>query len=142
MEISEQIIKVLDNLAERFGVVIDWSQENVLPYIQDLSDRIVRCDIAKSCIWIILGLLFIFSGLLFITQQRRISIKNKKHTFLFDEDGDFRNEYYDDLQMLFIVFYVIISIIAFIFVVFNVFNIIQDVYLPEKLIIYTIKSLM
>ena len=141
MEISEQIIKVLDNLAEKFGVIIDWSQENALPYIQDLSDRIVRYDIAKSCIWIILRLLFIFSGLLFITQQRRISIKNKKHTFLFDEDGDFRNEYYDDLQMLFIIFYVILSIFAFIFVVFNVFSIIQDIYLPEKLILDTIKSL-
>ena len=137
MEISEQIIKVLDNLAERFGVIIDWSQENVLPYIQDLSDRIVICDIAKSCIWIILGLLFIFGSLLFITQQRRISIKNKKCTLLFDEDGDFRDEYCD----LFIIFYVILSIFAFIFVVFNVFSIIQDIYLPEKLILDTIKSL-
>lgn len=142
MEISEQIIKVLDNLAERFGMVIDWSQENVLPYIQDLSDRIVRYDIAKSCIWIILGLLFIFGGLLFITQQRRISIKNKKRTFLFDEDGDFRNGYYEDSQTLFVVFYVIISIIFIIFIISNVFDIIRDIYLPEKLIIYTIKSLM
>lgn len=138
MEISEQIIKALDNLAERFGVIIDWSQENVLPYIQDLSDRIIICDIAKSCIWIILGLLFIFGSLLFITQQRRISIKNKKCTLLFDEDGDFINEYCD----LFIVFYVVLSIFASIFVIFSIFNIIQDVYLPEKLILDTIKSLI
>ena len=30
---SDEIIKVIDELGKRFGIVIDWSSENVLPYI-------------------------------------------------------------------------------------------------------------
>lgn len=33
MEVSKQIIEVLDNLCEKFGVVIDWNAKNVLPYV-------------------------------------------------------------------------------------------------------------
>lgn len=29
---SEEIIKVLDNLAERFGVAVDWTSTNVSHY--------------------------------------------------------------------------------------------------------------
>lgn len=30
---SDEIIKILDDLGQRFGVVIDWSSENVMPYL-------------------------------------------------------------------------------------------------------------
>ena len=35
---SDEVIKVIDALAERFGIVIDWSSENVIPYLQQLCD--------------------------------------------------------------------------------------------------------
>lgn len=30
---SQEIINVLDNLGEKFGIAIDWSNENILPYL-------------------------------------------------------------------------------------------------------------
>lgn len=35
---SNEIIKVLDDLSERLGIAIDWSSQNVMPYLQDLMD--------------------------------------------------------------------------------------------------------
>ena len=140
MEVSEQIIKVLDNLCEKFGIVIDWSQENILPYVQDLCSRMVKYDIAKSCVWIALGLLFIISGLIIIIKTRKNAIKTEKDNLLFTKKGNINS--YELFPYLFFTLYGVISIIFLIVVIFNIFNIIQDLYLPEKLIVNTIKQFM
>ena len=39
---DQQIINVLDDLSTRFGVVVDWTSDNVLPYLEDLYSRLVK----------------------------------------------------------------------------------------------------
>ena len=41
MEISEQVIKVLDAVCDKFGIAIDWSSNNVIPYIEQLRNKII-----------------------------------------------------------------------------------------------------
>lgn len=36
MTVSEQIISVLDALCEKFGIAINWTEENVIPYVEIL----------------------------------------------------------------------------------------------------------
>ena len=36
---SEKIIKVIDALADKFGLAIDWTSANVMPYVQDLTGK-------------------------------------------------------------------------------------------------------
>ena len=31
---SNEIIKVLDALSDKLGIAVDWTSENVLPYLQ------------------------------------------------------------------------------------------------------------
>ena len=45
---SEEIIKALDDLGDRFGIAIDWTSENVLPYLQNLMDRFITYNIAMN----------------------------------------------------------------------------------------------
>lgn len=54
---SSQIIEVLDALCAKFGIVVDWTTTNVLPYAQDLCSRIVRYEIAKAIIFIVVSIL-------------------------------------------------------------------------------------
>ena len=54
---SSEIIAVLDDLAKRFGIVINWSSENVLPYVQALIKKLVNYEIATSILWIMVGLI-------------------------------------------------------------------------------------
>jgi hypothetical protein len=42
MDISNEIIEVLDHLSEKFGVVINWSSENVMPYVQELCGKYIN----------------------------------------------------------------------------------------------------
>ena len=66
MNVSEQIINVLDALCEKFGIAIDWTAANVLPYVQDLCGRIITYSIAKDIATIILIIIgFIISLFVF-----------------------------------------------------------------------------
>lgn len=56
MEVSKQIIEVVDALAQRFGVAIDWSKENVMPYIVELGKKYINWEIATSVLWCIIGI--------------------------------------------------------------------------------------
>ena len=61
---ANEIIKVLDNLGEKFGIAIDWSSANIMPYLQDLMTRIVKYETYTSIAWIILfilGILILFA---------------------------------------------------------------------------------
>lgn len=52
MIISDEIIKVLEYLCMKLGLTIDWTSENVLPYIQQLAEKFVKWRIATSCVYI------------------------------------------------------------------------------------------
>lgn len=50
---SDQIIAIIDELCRRFGIVIDWTAENVMPYLEDLCSRYVQFEIHTSISWIV-----------------------------------------------------------------------------------------
>lgn len=55
MNVSEQIISVIDNLCQKFGVAIDWTANNVLPYIETLCGKYIDWEINTSIAWIIIA---------------------------------------------------------------------------------------
>lgn len=54
MTISEQIIKILDALCAKFGIAINWTSENVIPYVEVLCKKLVTYEIVTSAMWILL----------------------------------------------------------------------------------------
>lgn len=62
MNVSEQIIEVLDHLGQQLGIAIDWSSQNVLPYLQDLFSRYVSYEITMR--WIRIGVLALVIAIL------------------------------------------------------------------------------
>lgn len=51
MKVSEQIIEVLNYLGEKFGIAIDWTSENVIPYITTLCQKLISYEIWTSVAW-------------------------------------------------------------------------------------------
>ena len=39
---GNEVIKVLNHLGDQFGVAIDWSSTNVMPYLNDLMIRMIK----------------------------------------------------------------------------------------------------
>ena len=52
MTFSKEIIEVLEYLCTKLGVTIDWTAENVGPYLQDLCTKIVNYEFWTSLAWI------------------------------------------------------------------------------------------
>lgn len=53
-ELSTEVIKILDDLAERFGIAIDWTSDNVMPYLTELFDRFITYKIVMHTMPILL----------------------------------------------------------------------------------------
>ena len=64
MSLSTEIIKILDALAEKVGIVVDWTSENVLPYIEKLSVKFVNYELATSVVWLIFGIICVILSVL------------------------------------------------------------------------------
>lgn len=50
--LADQIIQIIDAIAHRFGVAIDWTADTVMPYIKELAEHLVRWEICTSYMWI------------------------------------------------------------------------------------------
>lgn len=59
MQISDEIIKVLEYLCGKLGVTVDWTSENIMPYIQTLCQKLVNWEIATSIAWIVIAIIAI-----------------------------------------------------------------------------------
>lgn len=71
MAISEQIIQVLDALCARFGLVIDWTAENVIPYISTLCEKLITWEIWSSVAWMAIMLTLSLISIIFTIIFRR-----------------------------------------------------------------------
>lgn len=61
---NEEIIKVLDELGKRFGIVLDWSNQNIISYLQELLRRFILYRNITACIFIILIVMIIIGVVL------------------------------------------------------------------------------
>lgn len=125
MSFSSQFIEVLDALCAKFGIVIDWTSQNVMPYLTDLATRLVNYEIWTSVAWIvILGVAFIVTWKL---------TKNARKDDSFGNEGNF------------ICAWVACGIIGIIFVTITcveIFDIIRALTIPEVVIYGFLKGLM
>lgn len=48
MEMNDQIVTAIDHLCSKFGLAIDWTGENVMPYLQDLCARYIQYEMWSS----------------------------------------------------------------------------------------------
>lgn len=48
MEFSQNLIAIIDDLCQKVGIVLDWSSENILPYLKTLVERFIKFEISTS----------------------------------------------------------------------------------------------
>ena len=130
---SEEIIKVLDALAEKFGLAIDWTSANVIPYLEQLCGKYVNYEIATSVVWIMLGLLFFIVGIICY----KIVYKHKDWGVTYYET--ISDDYFGRGLIYFGV--ILIFVVASLMVITQIFDIVTCFTFPEKIIIEELKSI-
>lgn len=110
-----EIIKVLDDLCRRFGIVIDWTSENIIPYLQQLCAKFVKWEISTSIAWICICVVIISIIIGFTIIANKTGWDN------------------DEVWGLYIIAF-IAGVLFFIIVGVQIFDIIECKTFPEKAI--------
>lgn len=84
MTVSDQIIQVIDALCEKFGVAIDWTSANVLPYLTTLMGKLIQWEVWSSValmsIMVILALVSVI-GIKRLTPVFKAGIERNKRSY-------------------------------------------------------------
>ena len=134
---SEEVIKILDDLSQRFGIAIDWSSQNILPYLQDLMTRLIQYKNVQAIMWIIISIImFILVGIILRIMLKHIDkyYDRDEYSSVYDEDRIFAKGFAWFIAGIFIFAFTLVMIL-------NIRGLIQNIYLPEATIIEYIKSL-
>ena len=59
---SDELIKTFDYVLSQFGIAVDWTSENVLPYLQTLAEKLVRFEINTSIMGLVVGVVVLTVG--------------------------------------------------------------------------------
>ena len=123
MSFSSQFIEVLDALCDKIGIAIDWTSQDVVPYVTDLAARIIAYEISTNVAWIVIA------AIVFL-----IVWKMTKR--------DCKADAFDEEWLLGWAIRIVAGILCFIAISCQVFDIIEAVALPEKTLYVFITRLM
>lgn len=128
---SEEVIKILDTIAEKFGLAIDWTSANVLPYLQQLCGKYVTYEIVTSVVWMLIGICLLFIG--------KYMIEKTKYCW-----GKYEEDWHSSYDFVAISLGVLagFAIVGGIIVIScQIFNIVTCITFPEKVIIEELRSI-
>ena len=123
MTVSSEIIEVLDYLGEKFGIAIDWTSNNVLPYLQTLADKFIKWEISTSIVWIVVAA-FVMAAMIVLINLKGVREINE-----------------ETYGMLWIPIIVLI-IVSFIVICIQIFDIVECNIFPEKALYDFIKVML
>ena len=132
MEISNQVIEVLDAVCDKFGIAIDWTSNNVIPYIEQLGNKIIAYDIYMSIMWLVVGCVIPLTVAIFIKKflnKKKLEAKEEPNNYYFT-DGTLD----DGVEDCYFIVGILLAI-AIVIGIANIQSIIQDITFPEKTII-------
>ena len=121
MQVSNQIIEVLDYLCSKIGITIDWTESNVLPYVQMLLKKYIAWEIGSDIFWCIIGIGFIILGIIFY--KMTIKFENK-----YEKTGDVD---YEVFYIFIFIAFVIVLVVGVIMELYNIYDIIKCITFPE-----------
>ena len=131
---SDEVIKILDALADKFGIAIDWTSANVIPYLQQLCERYVKYEVVTSIVWILIGIVLLAAG--------RYGIKKVNYCQeRLDEERYPSLSEWNNRKIAWIVFTVMTITVGLFLVVSQGFDIVTCITFPEKVIIRELQSI-
>lgn len=137
MTFSDEIIKLINALAEKFGIAINWTSDNIIPYLEFICTKYVNYEYATSMVWIVIGAVMLVLGPVLLKLS---------HMWYKKETGENRYLDWDDFCswafLISLIFGAIFILTGIIVIITQVFDIVACKAFPEKIIIDELKSLI
>ena len=144
---SEEIIKVFDYIGEKLGIVIDYTQENIQPYLEDLWHRYITYEIVINSLKFIGSFIITLICLYFILRFFKAVKKAdngeidslfyyKKIVGLHASDIEMR-----DLGFVIVFVSCLVGAIFALFTFFQSLNLVELLIIPEKFMLELVKTI-
>ena len=143
---SEEIIKVFDYIGDKLGIAIDYTQENIQPYLEDLWHRFITYEIVINSLQFVGSFIITLICLYFILRF----FKAKKKAYNGEIDSLFyqetSNSYYNYVELcgsgiVIIIISCTLFLIFGISTIFQLSNLIELSIIPEKFILELVKTI-
>lgn len=121
---SNEIIDILDKVGEQFGIAIDWTSENIIPYVETIFQKAVNYSASSTIVWLCVSALIIALGVIMLV----VAFKNR------DEDSEFAAA-----MLLFGTIFLLLGISV---AIGNILHLIKCYTLPELVFLDTIKGVI
>lgn len=106
--------QTLQELGKKFGLMVDWGNENIVPYLKELAQRVIQYETWQSVFWIMIGILIIILGIVLIILEAQ-NIADTDGFFYFIGTG--------------------IIVIGIIIILSQIDDILLCIHLPEKILL-------
>ena len=137
---SEEIIKTLEYIGGKLGIAIDWSSENVWPYVMDILGRYRTMSIVNKAILLVVCLSIMVIAVVLVVKSVRGYIAHDKTWYY-----EYKHIGGGDPTGLCVTTWMISGFtlfFAFIFSYRSMYNLAQWVFVPEIKFLEILKSLM
>lgn len=143
---SEEIIKVFDYIGEKLGIAIDYTQENIQPYLEDLWHRYITYEIVINSLQFASSFIITLISLYFILRFFKAMKKadNGEIDSLFYKKST--NPYSNYIVLRDLGFTIIFFSFSLIFIfgiltIFQLSDLIELLIIPEKFILELVKTI-
>lgn len=148
---SDEIIKVLDDISNRLGIAIDWANENVIQQLIVVYHKYIIYSAVKHTIYLTLSMtvmIILLKGFAFLYQQYNKCYNEKKNNLYFsikEKPLDYFHEkkkitvVTNDNTYTCIVISSIVCLIMLVIALYNLHYLIQAIITPEYYVLNTIR---
>lgn len=124
---GDTIVKVLDKLGQQFGITIDWTANNIMPYVKQYVAKIAQWEIATSLVWMVVGVVILVLG---ICCWKKFKKEEKKE-----------RDYYTGDEIPYFVVSCLAILVSFSILITQSIDIATAITFPEKTAIHFIQDL-
>lgn len=144
MTVSEQIIQVIDTLCEKFGVAINWTSQNVIPYIEVLCKKLVNYELVTSIAWTVFAILISVAFVIICrVWYNKVLCRDKEFCEKRGIKPDNRLDWEDHVGlMVFIGFTIFVCVVSGFVLIKQIGDIIKCITFPEMYVFEYIKGLI
>lgn len=135
MTVANNVIAILNDICKKFGIATDWSQQNILPYLKELMEKLASYHIVLNIFAISAFVVTLIITIIVIS----VGFKNCKKDKSVWSDG---YNSFSEFGMTIIAILGIATIILGAIAVYNAYQLFGWVYFPEMKTLEVIKQLM
>lgn len=133
---SAQIIEVLNDICDKFGIAVDWTSKNIQPYLKELMTKCVNYKLATDIVWLVVGIVLLIIGGVLL----RFAFNNNRKYHEIKDYYERMHSNLDETVAAQIIFGGICLSIAVVLTLYFTINLIACLTFPEKIILDMVRS--